>query len=94
MKNIQAGRGRFATIAMFGLLAGLAPACIGSAVAETAEQRDACTSDAFRLCSSSIPDEGRTKACLIHSRRSLSPLCRAAMSGGGGGRGHHYRRHH
>jgi len=96
MKNIQAGRVRFATIAVLGLLAGLAPACIGSAAAETPEQRAACTHDAFTLCSNTMPDQERTKACLIQNRRSLSALCRSAMSGGGagGGRAHHHYRHH
>jgi hypothetical protein len=96
MKNIHAGRVRFTTIAMLGLLASLMPVCVTSASAESPEARAACTSDAFRLCSNAMPDVARTKACLVQNLRSLSPLCRTAMSGDGGG-GHavrHHRRHH
>jgi hypothetical protein len=83
MKNVQAGFVRFVTIAMFGLLAGLMPAYVGPAAAETAEAREACTHDAFRLCSDAMPDVARTKACLARNRSSLSPLCRTAFPGGG-----------
>jgi len=88
MKNVQAGCVRFATVVMFGLLAGLM--YVGSAAAETA--REACTHDAFRLCSDTMPDVARTKACLARNRPSLSPLCRTAFSGGGTHARH--RRHH
>jgi hypothetical protein len=90
MKDVQAGRVRFATIVMLGLLAGAAPGYFRPAAAETA--REACTHDAFRLCGDTIPDVGRTKACLAKNRSSLSPLCRAAFSGPGT-YAHHYRRH-
>src|ERR1700722_17572314 len=85
MKIIQAGCVRFTTIAMFGLLAGPRLAYMGPAAAETAEAREACTHDAFRLCSDAMPDVARTKACLARNRASLSGLCRAAFSGGGRG---------
>jgi hypothetical protein len=49
----------------------------------TPEQRQACTGDAMRLCGHTIPDPGRTKACLIGNRRMLSPACRTAFGGGG-----------
>ena len=91
MKIIQAGCVRFATIAMFGLLAVLMPAYVGPAAAETA--REACTHDAFRLCSDAMPDVARTKACLARNRSSLSPLCRTEFSGGGTHARHRYRRH-
>jgi hypothetical protein len=90
MKNAQAGCVRFATLAALGLLAGAMPGNFRPAAAETA--REACTHDAFRLCSDAMPDVGRTKACLAKNRRSLSPLCRAAFSGGGAYARHH-RRH-
>ena len=99
MKVIQAGRVRFTRVAMFAVLAGLLPACIAPAAAavDAGAARAACTSDAFRLCSNAMPDVGRTKACLMQHRGSLSPACRAGLSGGGGGRGHHahheYRHH-
>jgi len=92
MRNVQTKCIRFVTIAMFGLLAGLMPAFFGAAAAETPEARAACTHDAFRLCSDTIPDVRRTKACLMKNRRDLSPLCRGAMPGGGTPVRHH-RRH-
>jgi hypothetical protein len=80
MKNVQVACVWFVLVAMFGVLTGLMPAYVRSAAAETA--REACTHDAFRLCSDAMPDVGRTKACLAKNRRSLSPLCRTAFSGG------------
>ena len=88
MKNVQAGYVRFATIVVLGLLAGAMPAYVRPAAAETA--REACTHDAFRLCSDAIPDVAQTKACLAKNRRSLSPLCQAAFAASGS----HVRRHH
>lgn len=88
MNNLQGRRARFTTIATFGLLAGLLPVAFAPAVAETPEERQACTHDAFRLCNDAIPDVGKVTACLARNRGSLSPLCRSAMSGGGGGTAH------
>jgi hypothetical protein len=45
----------------------------------TAEQRAACTPDAFRLCSSEIPNAERVKACMIRQRSKLSPRCAAVF---------------
>ncbi len=80
MKDVQAGRVRFATIVVLGLLANAMPGSWRPAAGETV--RDACTHDAFRLCSNAIPNVGRTKACLARHRNSLSPKCQAAFSGG------------
>jgi hypothetical protein len=77
MKDVQSGYGRFATIVALGLLAGAMP--LRQAAAESV--RDACTHDAFRLCSNTIPNVGRTKACLARHRSSLSPQCQAAFAG-------------
>ena len=44
--------------------------------AYTPEQQAACTGDAFRLCSSDIPDVDRVTACMIRSRDQLTPGCR------------------
>jgi hypothetical protein len=38
-----------------------------------------CTGDAFRLCSSEIPDVSRVTACMMQRRASLSAGCRAVM---------------
>jgi hypothetical protein len=43
----------------------------------TPEQEQACTPDAFRLCSAAIPDVGRVTACMVAKKSQLSPACRA-----------------
>jgi hypothetical protein len=48
-----------------------------SADAYTEEQQQMCTGDAFRLCSSDIPDVDRVTACMVRQRSQLSPGCRA-----------------
>jgi hypothetical protein len=45
--------------------------------AYTPEQEQACTSDAFRLCSSDIPNVDRVTACMVAKKSQLSPPCRA-----------------
>jgi hypothetical protein len=47
--------------------------------AYTAEAQQMCTSDAFRLCSSEIPNIPKITACMIKHRADLSPGCRAVM---------------
>ncbi len=44
--------------------------------AHSPEEEQACTPDAFRLCSSEIPDEGRITACMERQKASLSPACK------------------
>jgi hypothetical protein len=96
MKVIQAGRVRFTRFATAAVLAVLLPAGIAPAAAavDAGAARAACTGDAFRLCSNTIPDVARTKACLVQHRGSLSPACRAGLSGGGGGRHRRHEYHH
>jgi hypothetical protein len=45
----------------------------------TAETRQTCTGDAWRLCSSTIPNIGATEACMKRQRTSLSDGCRMAV---------------
>ena len=64
----------------FGLLVAVAVSVsAGSAVGQgyTPEQEQACTGDAFRLCSSEIPDISRVTACMVARQSQLSPPCRA-----------------
>ncbi|MBO0750635.1 MAG: hypothetical protein J2P53_00880, partial [Bradyrhizobiaceae bacterium] len=75
MKNVEAEFVRFTAGIVLLSMAALASVC--PAAAETA--REACTHDAFRLCSSAIPDVEETKACLANNRASLSPLCKSAF---------------
>jgi hypothetical protein len=66
------------------LLAAVLSVSIGSTggYAYTAEQQQACTGDAFRLCSSDIPDVDRITACMIRNKSQLSPPCRAHFRAG------------
>jgi len=63
----------------------LVAACICNAVAlaqenrGTPEQRAACTPDAFKLCSSYIPDPAGVESCLRHRKLDLSDACRAVF---------------
>jgi hypothetical protein len=43
------------------------------------EAQQMCTGDAFRLCSSEIPNIDRVTACMMQRRTSLSTGCRTVM---------------
>ena len=47
--------------------------------AYSAEAQQQCTGDAFRLCSSEIPNIPKITACMFKNRASLSAGCRAMM---------------
>jgi hypothetical protein len=46
------------------------------AVEATAEQRRACTPDAFRLCSAHIPNVEAITSCMRANKSKLSPECK------------------
>jgi len=50
-----------------------------SGFAFSAEAQQMCTGDAFRLCSSEIPNVSKITACMMKQRASLSSGCRAVM---------------
>lgn len=50
-----------------------------SSFAYTSEAQQMCTGDAFRLCSSEIPNIPKITACMIKHRADLSAGCRAVM---------------
>ena len=50
--------------------------------AYTQEEQAACQPDAFRLCSSEIPDVDRVTACMVAKKSQLSPQCRAFFRAG------------
>ena len=50
-----------------------------SSFAFSAEAQQMCTGDAFRLCSSEIPNIPRITACMVKQRANLSVGCRAVM---------------
>ena len=45
----------------------------------SAEAQQMCTGDAFKLCSSEIPNIPKVTACMISHRAQLSSGCRAVM---------------
>ena len=45
----------------------------------SAEAQQMCTGDAFRLCSSEIPNIPRITTCMIKNRSNLSAGCRSVM---------------
>jgi hypothetical protein len=61
-------------------LAVLVPAAAMPALAETLEERLACTSDAQTLCSDEIPDRERVYTCLVKKVNDLSPICKSIIS--------------
>jgi hypothetical protein len=66
-------------IFQFGLMLAMAlPVSIGvtAAHAYTPEEQQACSGDAFRLCSAEIPDVDRVTVCMIAKKSQLSPGCR------------------
>jgi hypothetical protein len=66
-------------IFQFGLLLAAALSVSMSPAASqgyTPEQQQACSADAFRLCSSEIPDVDRITVCMIRSKSQLTPGCR------------------
>lgn len=64
----------------------------------TEAQKEACTPDAFRLCSAAIPDANQVAACMAANVGNLSPACRAvfrpavARTGATRGNRHHIHR--
>jgi hypothetical protein len=50
-----------------------------SSFAFRAEAQQMCTGDAFRLCSSEIPNISRITACMLKQRANLSAGCRTVM---------------
>ena len=45
----------------------------------SAEAQQMCTGDAFRLCSSTIPNISATTTCMIKHRADLSTGCRTVL---------------
>ena len=65
------------------LMATLSSSCVTSVVAQenrgTLEQQTACAPDAFRLCSSYIPDPTGVASCLRQRSTELSGACRSVF---------------
>jgi hypothetical protein len=50
-----------------------------AALAQTSEEQNLCMNDAFRVCSHTIPDRGRTFACMVQNKAQLSTGCQGVM---------------
>jgi hypothetical protein len=61
------------------LAAALTVALLTAAIAQTAEEQQACMDDAFRVCSATIPDRARTTACMVQNKSRLSQACQLVM---------------
>jgi hypothetical protein len=82
-----------ASAALFGLAGAVDFAPTPAAAQGSAQQQQACTPDALRLCSEFIPDVAKISVCMNRKRASLSPACRATMPGASHGRkrtSHHH----
>ncbi|MGJ4880292.1 hypothetical protein [Bradyrhizobium sp. HKCCYLRH1065] len=60
-------------------LAALSTFSSTASFAFSAEAQQMCTGDAFRLCSSEIPNIPAITACMIKNRSSLSSGCRVVL---------------
>ena len=70
------------TIRQAGLVLGFAvsfSALSTPSFAFSSEARQMCTGDAFRLCSSEIPNIPAITACMIKNKANLSTGCRSVM---------------
>jgi hypothetical protein len=71
------------TLRQAGLVLGVAASVSAlsstASFAFTAEAQQMCTSDAFRLCSSEIPNIPKITVCMIKHRADLSTGCRMVM---------------
>ena len=61
------------------LAAALTIVLSASAFAQTSEEQQLCINDAFRVCSHTIPDRGRTITCMVQNKTKLSQPCQMVM---------------
>jgi len=62
------------------LAIGLALGAGTVALAETAEEQQACTNDAFQFCQDAIPDRTKVFYCLVNNRNLISAACHTVMA--------------
>ena len=78
--NKQASHGvRRSSVCIIGLALFLALASSVARAQGTADQRAACTLDAFRLCGAEIPNVERIIACMKANKANLSRGCRSVF---------------
>lgn len=68
------------------ILAALALVAFGAsaAMAQTAQEKEACRSDAIKYCSANIGKPDQMKACLEQHKADLSEECRKVVEAHGG----------
>jgi hypothetical protein len=74
MLAVQSGNFQFGLMLAAALAVSVMPT--GGAQAYTQDEQQACSGDAFRLCSAEIPDVDRVTVCMIRNKSQLSPGCR------------------
>jgi hypothetical protein len=65
--------------AILALAVSMSALSTSSSFAFSDEAQQMCTGDAFRLCSSEIPNVPKITACMRKQRASLSAACRQVM---------------
>jgi hypothetical protein len=50
------------------------------ATAQSQDEQQACTNDAFQFCQNAIPDRTRVFTCLAENRHVISPACQLVMA--------------
>ena len=58
----------------------LALGSIVGASAQSQDEQQACTNDAFQFCQMVFPDRDRVFHCLVENRNSLSAACHSVMA--------------
>src|SRR5450631_3847364 len=74
MLAVRLGKFQFSLLLATALSVSMWPA---ASEAYTPEEQQACSDDAFRLCSAEIPDVDRVTVCMVRNKSQLSPGCRA-----------------
>jgi hypothetical protein len=73
---------RFNTVRKIGFALTLAISVFSMSTAShayTAEEERLCMSDAFKFCSSEIPNIDKVTACMVKNKAQLSPGCKSVM---------------
>lgn len=78
MTNLFTSAIRKASIALV-FAASISAVSSTASFAFSAEAQQQCTGDAFRLCSSEIPNIPKITACMMKHRADLSTGCRSVM---------------
>jgi hypothetical protein len=53
---------------------------ISGALAQSQDDQQACTNDAFQFCQNFIPDRNRVFTCLVENRNNISAACHTVLT--------------